>query len=117
MLISLYDVKCRPEGWRQVRLDSAEPERVLDSQIGALIYECHGCQPAVWAKEWWPMREGRWAALVDLCKIVCRLGVCVAGVFYPIFFANWMVVGRGGLEPPTSRLSGVRSNHLSYRPS
>ena len=22
---------------------------------------------------------------------------------------------RGGLEPPTSRLSGVRSNHLSYR--
>ena len=26
------------------------------------------------------------------------------------------VVGRGGLEPPTSRLSGVRSNHLSYRP-
>ena len=30
----------------------------------------------------------------------------------------WLgVVGRGGLEPPTSRLSGVRSNHLSYRPS
>ena len=27
-----------------------------------------------------------------------------------------MVVGLGGLEPPTSRLSGVRSNHLSYRP-
>jgi hypothetical protein len=27
------------------------------------------------------------------------------------------VVGRGGVEPPTSRLSGVRSNHLSYRPS
>jgi hypothetical protein len=26
-------------------------------------------------------------------------------------------VGLGGLEPPTLRLSGVRSNHLSYRPS
>ncbi len=26
------------------------------------------------------------------------------------------LVGRGGLEPPTSRLSGVRSNRLSYRP-
>ena len=26
------------------------------------------------------------------------------------------MVGRGGLEPPTSRLSGVCSNHLSYRP-
>ena len=30
--------------------------------------------------------------------------------------AKGRVVGRGGLEPPTSRLSGVRSNHLSYRP-
>jgi hypothetical protein len=27
-----------------------------------------------------------------------------------------ILVGPGGLEPPTSRLSGVRSNHLSYGP-
>ena len=26
------------------------------------------------------------------------------------------MVGLGGLEPPTSPLSGVRSNHLSYKP-
>ena len=26
------------------------------------------------------------------------------------------VVGLGGFEPPTLRLSGVRSNQLSYRP-
>ena len=26
------------------------------------------------------------------------------------------VVGQGGFEPPTSPLSGVRSNQLSYRP-
>ena len=26
------------------------------------------------------------------------------------------VVGLSGIEPPTSRLSGVRSNHLSYNP-
>ena len=26
------------------------------------------------------------------------------------------LVGLGGLEPPASPLSGVRSNHLSYRP-
>ena len=25
-------------------------------------------------------------------------------------------MGLSGLEPPTSRLSGVRSNHLSYKP-
>ena len=29
----------------------------------------------------------------------------------------WMMVGLGRLERPTSPLSGVRSNHLSYRPS
>ena len=27
-----------------------------------------------------------------------------------------IVVGLSGLEPPTSRLSGVRSNRLSYKP-
>ena len=26
-------------------------------------------------------------------------------------------MGREGVEPSTSRLSGVRSNHLSYRPN
>ena len=31
--------------------------------------------------------------------------------------AKRVVVGLGGLEPPTSRLSGVRSNRLSYKPS
>ena len=28
-----------------------------------------------------------------------------------------IVVGLSGLEPPTSRLSGERSNQLSYRPN
>jgi hypothetical protein len=30
--------------------------------------------------------------------------------------STFRVVGLGGLEPPASPLSGVRSNHLSYRP-
>ena len=29
---------------------------------------------------------------------------------------NLLLVGSSGLEPPTSRLSGVRSNRLSYEP-
>ena len=29
---------------------------------------------------------------------------------------NVKLVGSSGLEPPTSRLSGARSNHLSYEP-
>ena len=32
------------------------------------------------------------------------------------FFFLRPLVGTSGLEPPTSRLSGVRSNHLSYAP-
>ena len=36
--------------------------------------------------------------------------------FYLLISASEYVVGTSGLEPPTSRLSGVRSNHLSYAP-
>ena len=33
------------------------------------------------------------------------------------YFITFILVGLAGLEPATSRLSGVRSNHLSYRPN
>src|SRR5208283_4936564 len=32
-------------------------------------------------------------------------------------FTGDLMVGLGGLEPPTSPLSGARSSHLSYRPA
>ena len=35
---------------------------------------------------------------------------------YRILAGLGCVVGLGGFEPPTSPLSGVRSNQLSYRP-
>ena len=40
--------------------------------------------------------------------------IAVASLHCSIFKVQ--VVGSSGLEPPTSRLSGVRSNHLSYAP-
>ena len=38
----------------------------------------------------------------------------IVKVHFHLHYAN--VVGLSGLEPPTSRLSGVRSNQLSYKP-
>ena len=35
---------------------------------------------------------------------------------FQVFLFHRTMVGTSGLEPPTSRLSGVRSNHLSYAP-
>ena len=53
----------------------------------------------------------------------CKSGALPAELRPHTTIASWyyleihdLLVGRGGLEPPTSRLSGVRSNHLSYRP-
>ena len=37
-------------------------------------------------------------------------------LLFETFRSAKSLVGLSGLEPPTSRLSGVRSNHLSYKP-
>ena len=37
-------------------------------------------------------------------------------IFFIYIFFNVLLVGSNGIEPSTSRLSGVRSNHLSYEP-
>lgn len=43
--------------------------------------------------------------------------ITIKKAFQPLVkIANLEKMGRSGLEPPTSPLSGVRSNHLSYKP-
>jgi hypothetical protein len=47
----------------------------------------------------------------------CKAGALPAELWpLEILRTKFEMVGLGGLEPPTSPLSGVRSNHLSYRP-
>ena len=41
---------------------------------------------------------------------------CKSGALPAELWAHLAYVGRSGLEPPASRLSGVCSNQLSYRP-
>src|SRR5262249_39044206 len=41
----------------------------------------------------------------------------ISPTFVPKSVARDVMVGPSGLEPPTSRLSGVRSNQLSYGPT
>ena len=45
-------------------------------------------------------------------QVLLRLSVVLVGCL----LYNRRLVGTSGFEPPTSRLSGVRSNHLSYAP-
>jgi hypothetical protein len=45
-----------------------------------------------------------------------RPPACKAGALPTELWPLSFLVGLGGLEPPTSPLSGVRSNQLSYRP-
>ena len=49
----------------------------------------------------------------------CKAGALPAELWPQISFTipGKQLVGLGGFEPPTSPLSGVRSNQLSYRPN
>ena len=46
-----------------------------------------------------------------------RISTTFASALYELYRSVLIVVGLGRFELPTSPLSGVRSNQLSYRPS
>src|SRR5581483_7230108 len=56
-------------------------------------------------KEWWSQAGSN-----------RRPPACKAGALPSELWPLNILVGLGGLEPPTSPLSGVCSSHLSYRP-
>ena len=56
-----------------------------------------------------------------LLHIICYILIIILVTSYEYFYiiilyTIMLVVGSNGIEPSTSRLSGVRSNHLSYEP-
>ncbi len=51
---------------------------------------------------------------IQLSKISTASAIGRTSAFDELLIS--VLVGLGGIEPPTSPLSGVRSSHLSYRP-
>ena len=66
------------------------------------------------------LREPEWWESAGRCRNACGNGPWTNDEAPPDVSpggASRHPMGQGGLEPPTSRLSGVRSNHLSYWPA
>ena len=62
-----------------------------------------------------PVAIFRWLGGLNSRITLCLYGLCASHELFPSLpIGN--LVGSSGLEPPTSRLSGVRSNQLSYEP-
>ena len=57
-------------------------------------------------------------SILDIVRVVIEYNIkprSLQLLSYPTH-RHLLLVGLGRIELPTSRLSGVRSNHLSYRP-
>ena len=63
----------------------------------------------VWRSDWWSQTGSN--RRPHACK-----ARALPTELWPLKSEAQMMVGLGGLEPPTSRLSSARSNQLSYKP-
>ena len=86
---------------RNMRCKRCVPKRCWWSQSGS-NRRPPACKAGALPAELWPRSDTRSRQARMASTMRCRLAV--------------EVVGLGRLELPTSRLSGVRSNHLSYKP-
>ena len=63
---------------------------------------------------WSVWMDSNHRAHTTLALLLIQARICVPPLFDR--FLRFRLVGLDGLEPSTSRLSGARSNHLSYKP-
>jgi hypothetical protein len=100
------------------------PHAYRRSQLGHptnLFFRCFALGYSHCPTPWITGRSRKWWSQTESNR---RHPACKAGALptelWPRYFrlpaVTWAMVGLDGLEPSTSRLSGVRSNHLSYRP-
>src|SRR5690606_12138940 len=87
----------------QLKKVDREAITLLDA---CFMFQCRSIQFSK-NKYWWSLAGS------NRCPPACKAGALPAEL-RPL---RGNMVGLSGLEPPTSRLSGVRSNQLSYRPS
>ena len=90
----------------QVSKRSRHGTSILD--VGAGSQRSSRYKPLLHTTYWWSQSGS------NRRPPACKAGALPAELTPPN--SKSLMVGRGGLEPPTSPLSGVRSNHLSYRP-
>ena len=106
MLLSLQDAK-------RYRIGGAKEDRTPDLLRARQALSQLSYGPSVTAEFLSPFT----VFYVDCCLLPgCCFFVFVTIFQQPTVTIGVNVVGLGGLEPPTSPLSGVRSNQLSYRP-
>jgi hypothetical protein len=101
------DIETGPSGDRSPPLMRLASSSEWWSQTGS-NRRPHACKARALPTELWPRRRGR--------RPVTRLSAIRRQPITLLTDHRSPMVGLGGLEPPTSRLSSARSNQLSYKP-